>query len=71
MIRHNIRCTVCTRTETHGSVAPEHPASCHTARMMRSTCREGLCCAFECVAEDWEPTDLDALRIGLRGDRAI
>ena len=72
MIRHSIRCRTCARQETHGSAAPEHVASCHTARLLRSACREGVgCCDFEAISDEYEPDTIDQLRLGLREDVTI
>jgi hypothetical protein len=70
MIRHIIKCLTCARSEIHGSAAPEHVQSCHTARMMRSACREGVGgCDFCVLLDEYEPSDIDALRLGMREDR--
>jgi len=72
MIRHIIQCQTCARTEIHGSAAPPVVDSCHTSRIMRAACREGMgCCRFVAVSEEWEPTDVDTLRLGMRDDNAI
>ena len=72
MIRHLICCQTCARSEVHGSAAPPSVDSCHTARIMRGACREGVgCCKFVVESEEWEPGDIDMLRLGFREDRAV
>lgn len=70
MILYSIQCTRCRRLEPHGSTAPINADSCPTARMMRSSCRE-MGCTFNVTSSEYVPSDLDALRLGLRPERVV
>jgi hypothetical protein len=69
MIAYKIACLHCKKEEHHGFTRPE-TIECHTTRLMRTACRD-MGCKPEIVEYDYQPSDVDALRLGLREDVAI
>ena len=66
MTAYLIRCMQCANREHHGFTRPES-VDCHTARLMRASCRD-LGCKLDIVEYEVDLTDVDKLRLGLRAD---
>jgi len=61
----------CGRTEIHGFEPPTtNLQTCCTARQIRAKCRE-YGCKFTLNECETEVSDVDQLRLGLRGERVI
>ena len=71
MKTYGVRCKSCGKQNKHGTSPPANLDTCFTARQLRMRCHEPMGCRMEIVEREFEPTEVDMLRLGLREDRAI